>query len=192
MLAELGYLAAAADMHGDGRVLEGAEMATAITSFQRDPEMLRRRVRAAFDALCATPGVACRNVAAIGYCFGGTAVLELARSSAPVAAVASFHGLLTTGHPARPGAISARILACTGARDPLVPLGDVAAFQEEMALAEADWQLLVFGRAMHSFTNEAVDASGDPRMRYDPLAERQSWAVLQQFLHDSFAVGPVN
>lgn len=187
LLANQGYLAAAADLHGDGKVLAGEEMASAIAAFRADTDGFRRRVRAALDALCATSGVAGRRVAAIGYCFGGTAVLELARSGAPVAAVASFHGLLTTGRPAHAGAISARILVCTGARDPLVPPADIASFQVEMTNTEADWQLMLFGGAMHSFTNETVDASADPRMRYDRIADEQSWEILLRFLDDSFS-----
>jgi dienelactone hydrolase len=127
------------------------------------------------------------RLAAIGYCFGGAAVLELARSGAPLAAVVSFHGLLTTEEPAQPGAIQARILACTGAKDPLVPLADVAAFQEEMAAVEADWQLIVYGQALHSFTNRNVRGMGDPRMDYDPSADRQSWAAALMFLDEAMS-----
>ncbi|MBW8910525.1 MAG: dienelactone hydrolase family protein [Sphingomonas sp.] len=187
MLSELGYIAAAADLHGGGRVLDGPEIAPAMARFRADPALLRRRVRAGFDALAEASMLSSDRIAAIGYCFGGLAVLELARSGAPLSAVASFHGLLTTSVPAAAGAIAARVLACTGALDPLVPPEDVAAFQAEMTAAVADWQLIVYGRALHSFTNEAVDGMGDPRMAYDPLADRQSWAALRGFLDDSFA-----
>lgn len=131
-------------------------------------------------------GVDARRVAAIGYCFGSLALLELARSSAPLCAVVSFHGLLATPAPAQEGTVRARILACTGARDPLVPLGDVAAFQREMDAAGADWQLIVYGRALHSFTNPNVAGMGDPRMEYDPAADRQSWAAALAFLDEAF------
>jgi len=186
MLAGLGYVAAAADMHGDGRVLEGAEMAAALEAFRASPELLRRRVRAAYDAMLMASGMASTQTAAIGYCFGGWSVLELARSGAPVRAVASFHGLLTTACPAEPGVITARVLACTGALDPLVPPDHVARFQAEMMRAGADWQLAVYGRALHSFTNVAVDALGDPRMAYDAAADRASWTALLTFLDQSF------
>ena len=181
-LAELGHVAAAADMHGGGRVLDGAEMYAALDAFRADPAYVRRRVRAGFDALCTIDGVDAGRIAAIGFCFGGSAVLELARSGAPVAAVASFHGLLTTSAPARPGDIKAQVLAATGALDPLVPPDDVAAFQEEMRAAGADWHLLVHGRALHSYTNRAVANLGDPRMAYDPVAHHLSWAMLISFL----------
>lgn len=187
LLAELGYTAAAADMHGKGRPLVGEEIPSALAAFKSDKDLLRRRVIAGYDALKTECGLTDASIAAIGYCFGGTAVLELARSGVPLAAAASFHGLLTTASPAGPGAIAARVLACTGARDPLVSLEDVADFQAEMAQAEADWQLAVFGRAMHSFTNSAVDSLGDERMAFDPLAEEASWAMLQVFLAQSFA-----
>jgi dienelactone hydrolase len=186
MLAELGYFAGAADVHGGGRVLEGDEMYAALTRFKNDPALFRQRVRAALDALCTESGIAPDRTAAIGYCFGGMAVLELARSGAPLAAVASFHGLLTTKAPARAGEVTARILAATGALDPLVPPHDLATFQHEMTAAGADWHLLVHGRALHSYTNVDVDGLGDPRMAYDASADRQSWAALLAFLEESF------
>jgi dienelactone hydrolase len=187
MLAELGYVAAAADMHGKGRPLVGDEIPAALAAFRTDPDLLRDRTRAGYDALKEKFGLPDHSIAAIGYCFGGTAVLELARSGTPLAAVASFHGLLTTSAPAEPHGIKTRVLACTGARDPLVPLGDVVAFQAEMAAAQADWQLAVFGTALHSFTNSAVDELGDDRMAFDPLAEEASWSMLRVFLEQSFA-----
>lgn len=182
LLAELGYLAVAADLHGDGRVLADEAIPGALQAFREDPPHFRRRVRAALDALCAQAGLRPERVAAIGYCFGGFAVLELARSGAPLAAVASFHGLLTTRAPAERGTITARVLACTGALDPLVPQADVAAFQAEMIAAGADWHLLVHGRALHSYTNVDVDRLGDPRMRYDEAADQLSRTSLLRFL----------
>lgn len=186
MLAELGYVAAAADIHGKGRTLAGEEIGPAMDLFRANPPLLRQRVAAALEALSAASGVVPERIAAIGYCFGGLAVLELARNGSRVCAVASFHGLLTTKAPSNRGDITARVLACTGALDPLVPPEDLASFQAEMMRADADWQLAVYGRALHSFTNRAVDDLGDPRMAYDPTADRQSWALLLAFLQDSF------
>ena len=185
--AGLGYVAAAADMHGGGRVLEGGAMMAAVAAFRANAPLFRRRVRAAFDAMCALDDVQPERTAAIGFCFGGTAVLELARSGAPVAAVASFHGLLTTAAPARRGAVTATILAATGAKDPLVPPEDIMAFQREMSTADADWHLIVHGRALHSFTNRAVDELDDPRMAYEPTAHHLSWTMLISFLADALA-----
>jgi dienelactone hydrolase len=184
-LAELGYLALAADLHGEGAPLEGEAMRAAVDGFRADPPRLRRRVRAGLDALA---GIADTDrLVAIGYCFGGLAVLELARSGAPVRAVASFHGLLTTQAPAAPGGIGAKVAAFTGAKDPLVPPADIAAFQAEMMAADADWQLTVYGQAWHSFTNIGVKDSPDPRMDYDPDADAQSWAAALGFLERALA-----
>ena len=185
MLAEIGYVALAADLHGGGRVLDGEEMRAAVDAAKTQPERFRRRVRAGLDALAAVPEVNAQRIVAVGYCFGGLAVLELARSGAPVRAVASFHGLLTTQCPSRSGKVMAKIAAFTGAMDPLVPPEDVASFQAEMMAADADWQLSIYGRAWHSFTNIGVMDSPDPRMRYDPIADAQSWAAALRFLEDA-------
>jgi dienelactone hydrolase len=185
MLAERGYVALAADLHGGGRVLAGEEMTAAVDRLRTDPQALRDRTHAGLDALAAASGLPPGRIAAIGYCFGGAAVLELARSGAPVQAVGSFHGLLSTARPAQRGTILARIAAFTGARDPLVPASQIAEFQAEMERAGADWQLTVYGGALHSFTNAAVDALGDPRMGYDPTADRLSWSSLLTFLDEA-------
>ncbi|WP_420138152.1 dienelactone hydrolase family protein [Sphingomonas sp.] len=182
LLAERGYVAFAADLHGGGQTLYGEEMSSAVAAFLADPERLRRRTAVALDTCMELAGTDADRTVAIGYCFGGTAVLELARSGRELAAVASYHGLLATRRPAERGAIRARIAAFTGGKDPLVPPHDVAAFQEEMAAAEADWQLSVYGQAWHSFTNIGVQDSSDPRMRYDPMADRLSWDAGLAFL----------
>lgn len=187
MLADLGYVALAADMHGEGQVLQGDAMEAALKRFRSDPDLLRGRVRCGLDALADVTGVAHERIAAIGYCFGGYAVLELARSGAPVRAVASFHGLLCTGRPADPDSLKARIAVFTGARDPLVPPEHLAAFQAEMTQADADWQMSIYGRALHSFTNTGVDALNDPRMAYDQDADEASWAAMVRFLDASFS-----
>jgi dienelactone hydrolase len=184
-LAELGYIALAADMHGGGRVLEGDAMFEALHRFRADPDLLRARVNAGFQALLSLAGGDPSTCAAIGFCFGGFAALELARSGSPVAAVASFHGLLTTARPAGPGHVKARVAVFTGARDPLVPSDHITAFQQEMGAAAADWQLTTYGNALHSFTNQDVDALGDPRMGYDATAHNLSWLALLGFLESS-------
>lgn len=184
-LAALGYVAAAADMHGGGHVLDGDEIPAALARFRAEPALLRRRVSVALDAMVAESAIPFGRTAAMGYCFGGFAALELARSGARLGAVASFHGLLTTACPAEPGSIAARILACTGDSDPLVPPEDVAAFQAEMRSARADWQLLVHGGALHSYTNVDVGSLGDPRMAYDANAAALSWSALLTHLDAS-------
>ena len=181
-LSRLGYVVLAADMHGNGRVLEGEEMQRALERFRTQPDFLRQRVNAGFEALLSIAQCDAKHSAAIGFCFGGFAVLELARSGTPVAAVASFHGLLTTARPAAKGEINTRIAVFTGARDPLVPAADITTFQQEMSQAMADWQVTVYGKALHSFTNQDVDTLGDPRMAYDEAAHRMSWNALIDFL----------
>jgi dienelactone hydrolase len=187
MLAELGYTALAADLYGGGRTFGESDAVSHMNALRGDAELFRGRVRAGLEALQEAAGVESQRCAAIGYCFGGMAVLELARSGADLAAVVSFHGLLRSPQPAEEGSIKARILACTGALDPLVPLADVTAFQEEMAAARADWQLIVYGKALHSFTNPNVAGGYDPRMDYDPLADRQSWAAALLFLEQALS-----
>ena len=186
MLADLGYVAFVPDLYGGGRAFGGEDAVREMDRVRADTAAFRARVRAGLERLCAVDGVDAGQLAAIGYCFGGLAVLELARSGADVRAVVSFHGLLRTPAPAEAGALKARILACTGAKDPLVPLDDVAAFQREMDEAGADWQLIVYGRALHSFTNPNVAGMGDPRMDHDPAADRQSWAAALRFLDEAF------
>jgi dienelactone hydrolase len=182
MLAALGYNAGAADMHGNGRVLAGEEMTTALASFRADAGLIRGRVNAAFEALKAETNLPSSSVAAIGYCFGGYAVLELARSGTAAACVASFHGILTTPRRASIGDLRAPILVATGLLDPLVPEEDVTAFESEMKSAGANWHLLKHGRAYHSFSNPTVDRLNDARMRYDPVADAIAWAALVSFL----------
>jgi dienelactone hydrolase len=189
MLADLGYVALCADLHGDGRVLSAAEASARVAEVRAEPQPLRRRVRAGLAALSDATGVPPRQIVVLGYCFGGYAALELARDGAEVAAVTSFHGILTTQAPAVPGAIRSPVLACTGALDPLVPPADVAAFGAEMTQAEADWQLISYGCARHAFTVESLAGSADPKMRYDPAADRQSWAAMLAFFEEVFASG---
>lgn len=187
MLAALGFVALAADLYGSGKLASGAETAIAwMQALQADPDLHRRRLATSLDALASLPFVDPTKIAAIGYCAGGQGVLELARSGAAIAGVVSFHGLLDTPRPAEPGAIGCRVLACTGAADPLVPPEQVAAFEREMARAGADWQLVTYGGAQHAFTNPAADAVGYPGLAYDERADRRSWRAMQAFLAEIF------
>ncbi|MGZ8313086.1 MAG: dienelactone hydrolase family protein [Allosphingosinicella sp.] len=184
MLADLGYVALAADMYGGGELFMGPAAFQAMSGLRDDPDRLRRRVAAGFDALAALDGVDRGRLAAIGYCFGGMAVLELARSAVDLRAVVSFHGLLDTQRPAAPGAVKASILACTGSEDPLVPPEQVAAFEQEMREAQADWQLVTFGGARHAFTNRQAAMAGNPALEWKPEADRRAWAFMTAFLAD--------
>lgn len=188
MLADLGYVALAADMYGAG-VAPGWDNRDRMIALRNDRRALRARVRAGLDALAGLPEVDERRIVAIGYCFGGGCVLELARTSAPILGVASFHGLLDTTLPAGPGDIRAKILAMTGVRDPIVPITQVAAFEEEMETAGADWRLVTYGGAGHSFTNADVQPGDRPGFEYEPNADARSWRELLDFFTELFAEG---
>src|SRR5882757_1103389 len=162
-LAELGYVALAGDPYGNGIELpdlpEAMKHATPLFS---DPKKFRARGRAALDKLASLPDVDSSRLACIGFCMGGTFSLELARDGAPLRGIVSFHGGLQTQKPAESGQVKAKILVCTGADDTLIPLEQVNAFESEMKNAAADWQVIVYGGAKHSFTNPNSDSLGMP------------------------------
>jgi dienelactone hydrolase len=182
MLARLGYVALAGDVYGQG-VRPGPEGAAAEAGrWYGDVEAFRARLLASLERLRAEPGVDPERIAVMGYCFGGSAALEIARSGAPVAGVASFHGGLSTGAPALPGAVSAPILVMTGSADPVVPDDAVVAFEDELRNAGApDWQIVTYSGAMHAFAVPEVD-SPEHGAQYQAVADRRSWAQLQTFL----------
>lgn len=183
-LARMGYVALATDMYGAGRDGPALDAYPALfMALQDTPDRLRARVVAGYEALKALPEVDTARIAAIGYCFGGQCVLELARSGADIRAAVSFHGLLTTKLPAHKGAVKAKLLSMTGANDPYVPPADIAIFQQEMTEAGADWQVTLYGEGYHAFTEPDIkDQSGIPGIRYDPFLDRLSWAQATAFL----------
>jgi dienelactone hydrolase len=188
LLAELGYVALACDLYGNGeRITDASRRNERMAELRNPPSRLRRRAQIALDALAAHPEVDPTRLAAIGYCFGGMTVLELARSGAPLKGVVSFHGLLSTQLPAQPGAIKAKVLACTGAEDPLVPPDHVAAFVEEMRASGCDWQLVTYAHAGHGFTRKDASSLGIPGIAYDERADARSWAAMKAFLEEIFA-----
>src|SRR5262249_36550483 len=168
--AEIGLIAFACDMFGNGVAGDRARTIATVTKLRDDPPKMVRRAGAGLKVLASHPQVN-GKVAAVGYCFGGLTVLELARSGADLAVAISVHGSLTTSSSAKPGDIKARILACHGALDPFVPPAQVLEFIEEMNGAEADWRLIVYGRAMHGFTHRSGAAS--PGVAYDAVADAQ-------------------
>jgi len=179
-LAEMGYLALAADIYGRGERAETREQAAALAGkFRKDSALLRRRAQVALDRLRDDARAIPTRVAAIGYCFGGTTVLELARSGADLAAVVSFHGGLATDDPAGPGEITAAILVCHGADDPHVSSKDLADFIEEMRRSGADWQLNMYGGAVHTFTNPDAGDNASTGSAYNELAARRSWMAMK-------------
>jgi dienelactone hydrolase len=179
--AELGYPVFACDMYGEGVAGDRDRVLACLTALRDNPAFLVRRGRAGLAALARCPEVG-GAMAAVGFCFGGMAALALARSGVDLAGVVSIHGSLTTSAPAQPGAVTAKVLVCHGAADPHVPMGDVVAFTDEMNRAEADWQLIVYGRAMHGFTHEHAVAGAVPGVAYDPLADTRSFTATGAFL----------
>ena len=186
MLAELGYVAFAADMFGERRQARNLqEVADLVGGLRGEPEILRGRGRAALAALAALPEVDASRMAAIGFCFGGSVVLELARDGADLAAAVSFHGVLTTKMPAVADKVKASVLVLTGADDPLAPPEQVAAFEAEMRAAQVrDWQLISYGSTLHGFTNPAADGSMLRSALYSAQADRRSWASMRSLFDE--------
>ena len=186
-LASLGYVVFAPFLHDTATPLSSEDSHAAVNRFRENPQLLREKLRDILNCLCETFSLSYRQVAVTGYCFGGMAALELGRSGAAVAGIASFHGLLDTLLPALPGDIKAPLLICTGARDPFVPREHVHNFWQEMENAGADWHLLVLGNAVHSFTNLTAHEFGDERLRYHAPSDLISWANLERFLQTCFS-----
>lgn len=185
MLAEAGYIAMVADLYGEP--VEGPESIKELSGKLRaDPQTYRSRLRAAVDALSRQPDAAGLPMGAIGYCLGGQAALEIARDGADLSAVVSFHGLLDTQAPAKPGAIKAGILVCHGDADPLVPREQVMAFWEEMDAAGADWHFHSYSGVRHGFTDPGSDERDFDAVAYDASADRQSWSAMLSFFDEAF------
>jgi dienelactone hydrolase len=182
-LAALGYVALAADIYGSGvRPKDASEAGALAGKYKGDLPLLRSRGRAALDALSKSAHVDVSRLFALGYCFGGTAALELARSGAPLAGTVSFHGGLATKDPADARNVKGSVIAFHGAADPYVPPAEVAAFQKEMSDAKVDWEMVFYSGAVHSFTRP--DAGNDPSkgVAYDEKADRRSWEAMKAFL----------
>ncbi|MFE8035190.1 dienelactone hydrolase family protein [Thiohalocapsa marina] len=186
MLAELGYVAFAIDMYGDQRVTRHAPDAKGwMQQITANVEDWRARALAGLEALKADPRVDTDKLAAVGYCFGGATVLQMAYAGANLDGVVSLHGSL----PPAPedSDIKASILAAHGFEDPFVPAERVAAFQQSLQTAGADWQLVVYGDARHAFTNPAAGDYGIDALRYDAEADSRSWAQMQGFFDQIFS-----
>ncbi|MGE0230515.1 MAG: dienelactone hydrolase family protein [Flavobacteriaceae bacterium] len=185
-IAELGYVAMACDLHGNARVIESSDEAFRVLGpLSKDASEIRKRAASALNALLSQDGVAKDCVAAVGFCFGGTMALELARSGADLRAVVGFHCGLATTRPEDAPNIKARILVCIGSDDPVVPPEQRAAFEREMRASRVQWQLNVYGGAVHSFTDPAADKRGQMEaFRYDPEADRLSWDAMTRLFRN--------
>lgn len=182
MLARLGYTAFAVDIYGKGVRADNPKDASELAAKHKaDRALLRARVNAGLETLKKLPQTDAKRVAAIGYCFGGTTVLELARSGADIAGVVSFHGGLNTPNPQDAKRIKARVLALHGADDPFVPPEEVTAFEKEMRDAGVDWQLVAYGGAVHSFTDWGAGSDNSKGAAYNEKADRRSWEAMKCF-----------
>jgi dienelactone hydrolase len=188
MLAELGYVAFALDMYAEVATSMAHAMSL-ITGLVQDPPLLRKRANAGLDVLKAQPSTDPRRLAAIGFCFGGGVVLELARSSTELGCVVAFHPGLT-GLPEKDDrAVHAKVMVCAGALDPLIPPAARQRFIDLMTTAGADWQLLTYGQAGHSFTDRSIDAMNMPGFRYHEPTDQRSWAAMRHLFDE--VMGPV-
>lgn len=185
-LAELGFVAFALDYHGGGKMVPLEDMMTALMALITSPEKTLARANAGLNVLLSQPRVDTSRVAAIGYCFGGTMCLELARAGAKLAAVVGFHSGLGTSTKVVSGAVTAKVLVCIGADDPMIPGEQRLAFEKEMTEAKADWQMIVYGGAQHSFTNPGADATNRPGIKYDKNADARSWQAMRDIFAEVF------
>jgi dienelactone hydrolase len=187
MLAKLGYNVFALDIYGKGiRPQSSQEAGAQAGKYKSNRDLLRARAQAGLAVLQKHELTDPKRVAAIGYCFGGTTVIELARSGADVAGVVSFHGGLDSPHPEDGRNIKCKILALHGADDPNVPPKDLAAFEDEMRQAKVDWQLVKYGGAVHSFTDWNAGDNPQQGAAYNEKADRRSWEAMKQFFAEIF------
>ena len=186
-LAEAGYVAFALDYHGGGAVLpDMAQVMARLGPLMQDPDTTRALGRAGLAVLLAQPEVDTANVAAIGYCFGGTMVLELARGGDDLKAVVGFHSGLATVRPGDAKNAKAKVLVCIGTEDPLIPPEQRAAFETEMRDAGVDWRMNLYGGAKHSFTNPLASGLGIPGIEYHEPTDKRSWAAMIDLFDEVF------
>jgi dienelactone hydrolase len=188
-LAELGYVALAADLHGERFVAPSLDEALRmIAPLRENPALIRARAQGALDALLTRPEVDPTRIAAIGFCLGGTMALELGRAGAALSAIVGFHSGLATKAPQDAKNIKGRVLMCIGADDPSIDAGQRAAFEAEMREGQVNWQLSVYGKVVHSFTNKEAGKVGNPKFAaYDAQADARSWAEMRMVFDEVFA-----
>lgn len=185
-LAELGYVGFALDMFGKGITGNTKEEKSAlIQPFIADRNALQRRILAAFETVKQLDGVDNTRIGAIGFCFGGLCVLDLARSGADVKGVVSFHGLLNAPENFTPRPIKAKVLALHGFDDPMVTPDQITTFGQEMTHAKANWQFDIYGNAMHAFTNPNANDAAFGTV-YNKQADTRSWIAMKEFFKEVF------
>lgn len=186
-LAECGHVVFIADLYGRGLFTADVPRARALmTALRSDVDRWRERARAALEAAADLRAVEPTKLAAIGHCFGGQTALELGRSGANLAAIVSFHGGLASPRPQDAANLKARVLACHGGADPLVPPAQVTEFVSHMSRAPVDWELQVYARVLHGFTNPELAASPPPGHGYDAAADARSWRAMIALLDEVF------
>jgi len=190
MLAELGYVGMALDMYGDGKTADHPKDAGSFAQAAlADLPKARKRFEAARELLAGQPQTDASHIAAIGYCFGGGVVLNMARAGADLDAVASFHGSLATAQPAEKGGVKARVFVANGAEDPMIKPDDVLNLHEEMRAAGVELTYIEYPGAKHGFTNPDADRFGrefNIPLGYDAHADAHSWAMMKTFLEQAF------
>lgn len=186
-LAQLGYVAFALDIYGKGvRPADTSEAAQLSGKFKKDRQLYRRRLNLGLDQLRGVSVCDADQLAAIGYCFGGTGVIELARSGADIDGVVSFHGGLDSPRPEDGKNIRCKILACHGEDDPYVPPADVQAFQSELNNADVDWQMIIYSDTVHSFTQPMAGDDPSEGAAYNAQSDKRSFAAMQSFFEELF------
>ena len=185
--AELGYVAFALDYHGGGKVLAGPdEMIARLAVLSGDPDRIRALGNAGLEVLLQEPRSDASRVAAVGYCFGGTMVLELARGGADIKAVVGFHPGLGTQRPEDARNITGKVLVCVGSEDTFIPIEQRLAFEAEMRSAAVDWRMNLYGGAEHSFTHPWAELAALPGIKYDQLADARSWRAMLDLFEEVF------
>lgn len=186
-LADLGYVAFALDIYGKGiRPKNNTQAGQEAGRYKNDRDLYRRRLNLGLEQLRLLTPCDAEKIAAIGYCFGGTGVLELARSGAEIDGVVSFHGGLDSPNPDDGKNISSKILVCHGEQDPFVPASDIEAFQKELNDANVDWQMILYSGAVHSFTQPMAGDDPSKGAAYNAAADRRSWSAMKIFFDELF------
>jgi dienelactone hydrolase len=185
--AELGYIAFALDYHGGGKPLpDRDEMMARLARLSDDPARTRALAGAGLEVLLREPRADASKVAAVGYCFGGTVVLELARGGADVKAVVGFHPGLGTVRPQDARSITGKVLVCVGSEDPFIPVEQRLAFESEMRAAGVDWRMYLYGGAEHSFTHPWAERVAIPGIQYHQPSDQRSWRAMLDLFDEVF------